>query len=149
MTSETSSAQSGTPRPENRQASRARRFGTAFLACLALAATGGSCVRRNEIRAVLWLNLSVPEETCQARPELRDRGIYRLLNDGRYEFVSFCSPLIKQYFSVFRDDLERILRETLPRPEADRVMAELNASRRLDREAMTSPDAVPVRNPSR
>jgi hypothetical protein len=124
MTRETLSERSEAQARAHHPVSLALKFAIVFLAFV-LAVLSSSCVKRSEIKAAVWLNLSISEETCRERPELRDVGVYRRLNDGRFEFVSFCSPLIEQYFSIYRDDLERILRETLPNDEANRVMKEL------------------------
>ena len=67
-------------------------------------------ITRSEIEATVWLNNSpLPNEICRANPELTRYGFYRRLNDGRFEFVSFCRPNAKEWIAIHKDDLERLL----------------------------------------
>lgn len=96
---------------------RGFRPGTRVLSCatLFLAFALSSCVTRGEVRAYFYLNNGLPADLCEREPRLRDYGFYRRLNDGRFEFVSFCSPDAKRYLGILDDDLERLLDKTLPK----------------------------------
>lgn len=74
----------------------------------------------------MFVHEKIPTETCEARPELKKLGIYRifdcnqdLVNAGICqpgqakvrERVSYCKPQIERYFGIRDDDLERILKE--------------------------------------
>lgn len=72
-----------------------------------LALTG--CPNRAEIRAHLWLESGIPKKICAAVPEVAKSGIYRKLNDGRYEFISYCNPEIAHYLSIQDAELNDIL----------------------------------------
>lgn len=92
---------------------RAKRAG--FLALLFSTIFLASCIRRAEIEATLWLNNSpIPDELCSRDPELQKYGFYRRLNSGQLEFISLCSPKAREWISIHKDDLERILNRTIP-----------------------------------
>lgn len=75
-----------------------------------------SCITRQEIRANVWLtNAPVPPEICRKAPELKDYGFYRRLNDGTFEFVSFCTPSARRMISIVDTDFQRILDALLPK----------------------------------
>jgi hypothetical protein len=79
------------------------------------------CISRGEIRASIWLNngqdpaMCGPSRAESQYPVLWDHGFYRRLNSGGFEFISFCDPRAKDWFGVHRQDLEKILDETLPK----------------------------------
>jgi hypothetical protein len=69
-------------------------------------------VTRRSIKAYLWINnLPAPPEVCEREPLLKDYGLYRRLNNGNFEFLSVCDPRIKEFYSMHKDDLARILSE--------------------------------------
>ena len=71
-----------------------------------------SCVTRNQINGYLWLNNTpVPQEICDREPLLKDYGLFRRLNNGNFEFISVCDQRMKQFFSMHKNDLARILNE--------------------------------------
>lgn len=71
-----------------------------------------SCVTRNQINGYLWLNnIPVPQEICDREPLLKDYGLFRRLNNGNFEFISVCDQRMKQFFSMHKNDLARILNE--------------------------------------
>lgn len=75
------------------------------------------CLTKEKIDAVLWNNtIAIPKELCDQNPELKKHGIYRKLNDGKYEFVSWCNENINLYLSVLGDDLNKLIDENLPKP---------------------------------
>lgn len=78
------------------------------------------CISRKEIEAALWLNNGLPAELCgpnkaeSLHPEIWSYGFYRRLNNGKYEFVPFCSPHAREWVSMHKDDFKRILDSTVP-----------------------------------
>jgi len=68
-------------------------------------------VTRNRINSSLWFGIAIPEDICEKSPEVKSYGIFRKLNDGNFEFVSICSDEYQDYFSIHKDDLERLLNE--------------------------------------
>lgn len=72
-----------------------------------------SCVTRNQINSYLWLNNSpIPTEICEREPLLKDYGLFRRLNNGNFEFISICDARMKNFLSMHKNDLARILNET-------------------------------------
>ena len=69
------------------------------------------CVTRSRVNANLWFGIAIPEDICNKHAEIKDYGIYRKLNTGKFEFVSICSDEYQDYFSIHKDDLERLLNE--------------------------------------
>jgi len=93
---------------------------------LVLLGLAPSCISGPKLKAALWLNEPLPAEVC-AHPLLKEWGAYRKLNDGRYEITPYCAKEWGDYFAIRRNDLETILRETLPKKDADKIMGVLNA----------------------
>jgi hypothetical protein len=88
--------------------------------CLGL----GSCLRptRPEINGRIWLNNTpIPEDICLREPSLKDYGFYRKLNDGKLEFVSFCSPEAFHWIAMHELDFKDLLDKYVP--EKDRQIA--------------------------
>ena len=69
------------------------------------------CVTRARINAKLWYGIAIPEDICEKTPEVKSYGIFRKLNNGKFEFVSICSDEYQDFFSIHKDDLERLLNE--------------------------------------
>ncbi len=100
-----------------------------WLALIALGLSG--CVTRAELRAALWLNNGLPADRCgpsqaeSPEPDLWLYGFYRKLNDeachdlgkppGCIEFVPFCDPRSKDWSSMYKDDLNKILDQLIPK----------------------------------
>ncbi len=81
---------------------------------LAISLTG--CLSRKEIQASIWLNNApIPVELCEEKPELKQYGFYRRLNDGKLEFISFCDPSAHKWLAMYETDFNRILDELIPR----------------------------------
>lgn len=84
----------------------------AILLCVVLS----GCVSKKELLATVWNNNApIPAEICEREPELKKYGFYRRLNDGKFEFVSWCDPISVHWLAAFDKDLEKILGETLPK----------------------------------
>lgn len=99
-------------KPETKEKSKrlstaASRLATATFVTLLLS----GCVTRKKINAYLWLHGGLPEETCERYPELRDSGIFRTLQGGKVEFVSYCDDKILKFLDMHKDDLARLLNE--------------------------------------
>jgi len=80
-----------------------------FLALVILLTAFPGCVTRSRLNAYLWFGIAIPEDICEKTPEIKEYGVYRRLNDGRFEFVSICSDEYEQFFSMRKTDLERLL----------------------------------------
>jgi hypothetical protein len=67
------------------------------------------------LNAAIWLNNGpLPESVC-ADPHNKLYGFYRRLNDGNFEFVSFCNPKANEWVSMHKDDFARLIdRATRP-----------------------------------
>ena len=76
-----------------------------------LLASFQGCVSRARINSALWFGLAIPDDICESTPDIKSYGIYRKLNDGRFEFVSICSDEFEEFFAIHKDDLEKILNE--------------------------------------
>ena len=69
-----------------------------------------SCVTKKEIEAALWLNTGLPKDVCEEHAETLKRfGAYRKLDDGTYQIVSYCKKEIKDFYSIQKDDLKRLI----------------------------------------
>lgn len=86
----------------------------AFLALVSLM-TFQACITRGEIQAYIFNNNGVPPELCDKEPELKKHGFYRTLNNGKFEFISFCDPLSVHWLAIYDKDLEKLLNENLPK----------------------------------
>lgn len=85
------------------------------IAILCLASLGASCPTRQEIDAYAWLNNSpLPPDLCAKFPELKDRGFYRRLDSGGFEFKSWCDPDAGDWIAFNKRDLQRMLDKYLP-----------------------------------
>jgi hypothetical protein len=68
------------------------------------------CVSKREINAAIWLNNSpLPVEICERDPVLKQYGFYRRLNNGKFEFISFCDEKARNWLSMHKDDFNRIM----------------------------------------
>lgn len=96
-----------------------------MLALLLLMVTLSGCPSRKEVDAELWLNTGLPPEVCAQHPEiLQHFGIYRVLDSGKKELVSYCAVIqgsdgnpafaIQGYTSVNTKKLKGFLDDLLP-----------------------------------
>jgi hypothetical protein len=60
--------------------------------------------------------MAIPKEICDREPELKNIGVYRKLNNGKYELVSFCAPEFSEYLTMWKGDFEKLAGFTYPRP---------------------------------
>lgn len=77
---------------------------------------------RPEINAKIWLNNSGGpslQTICAREEALKNFGFYRKLNNGKLEFVSFCSSDAKNFFAVTEKDFNEILDKYIPEPPKD------------------------------
>ena len=100
----------------------------AFIAFIILLVTATACISRKEIEAVIWLNNSpLPAELCTREPILSQYGFYRRLNNGKFEFISFCNPEATKWFAIHEKDMANILDQTLPSKEKKKLENNLQA----------------------
>jgi hypothetical protein len=64
---------------------------------------------------MVWLNNGIPAEICEREPALREHGFFRRLNNGKFEFISFCDERARHWLAVYDRDFNRVLDELLPR----------------------------------
>ena len=58
-----------------------------------------ACASRNTSVA-MWLHDKIPSEICSREPGLLKIGIFRTLNDGTEEFLSYCSDGISDFLGL-------------------------------------------------
>lgn len=74
---------------------------------------------RQEVNAKIWLNNSggaAYKALCLEQPKLKDHGFYRKLNNGKLEFVSFCSSTATKFFGVSEKDFNELMDKYIPEP---------------------------------
>lgn len=79
-----------------------------------LSLPGCKSYTRAEVKAEIFLNSGIPAKICQDYPEVAKSGIYRKLNDGNFEFLSYCHPEIVKYYSLYGPKFEEVLDALLP-----------------------------------
>jgi len=101
---------------ENLSIYRAQRFAPALSALfLALLLAASGCVTRKEVDAASWLNNGpIPAEICDREPVLKDYGFFRRLDDGTFQFLSFCNESSPRMIAFKDEDLKKILDALLP-----------------------------------
>jgi len=70
---------------------------------------------RAQVDAEAWLNSGLPADLCNRFPEIKGYGLYRKLNNGKYEFISYCIPQARNYTAFRSDKLKNFLDEYLPK----------------------------------
>ena len=83
-----------------------------------------ACINRKQIRAEVWLNSGLPAELCPEGSEIHKYGIYRKLNSGNYQFISYCAlgqkddgsvyPLVQDYITFNAKKFNEVLDGLLP-----------------------------------
>lgn len=77
---------------------------------------------RKEVEGEVWLQSGIPAELCAKEPLLWKQGIYRKLDDGKYEFISYCTlttvdpitPVVQNYISFNARKFNAYLDALLP-----------------------------------
>lgn len=95
-----------------------------MLALLLLMVAVSGCPSRKEVDAELWLNTGLSPELCAKEPELQKYGLYRRLDTGKYEFISYCTQVqdasgkpvnaAQGYTSINTKKLKSLLDDLLP-----------------------------------
>jgi len=89
-----------------------------------------SCVSRQDVEGQLWLFDKLPESACREMPELRQLGVYRVINckefpnadrcaNGEQDYevvIPFCSTRIKEFKAAENKYIEQWLKK-LGRPK--------------------------------
>jgi len=104
-----------------------------LLAMLALSLSiilllGSGCLTRDQVQAEVWLQTGLSPTECASNPSLDTFGIYRKLNDGTYEFISYCSvnpetgkPYVQDYIDFNAQKFQDILDKLLPTKKVNDV----------------------------
>lgn len=94
---------SGIRFPENRLAIPALLLSTILLQ---------GCLSRKDVLAEVWLESGIPASACT--PEVAKSGVYRKLNNGKYEFISYCNKNILNSVRFNGDKFYNVLNAELP-----------------------------------
>ena len=70
---------------------------------------------QKEIDANVFLFDKLPKKICVQYPELQDIGLYRKLNNGNEEVVSYCDKEIEQYLGFYNRDVQKMLDKYVPK----------------------------------
>jgi len=70
------------------------------------------CINRKEVLAEVWLESGIPAENCT--PKVAKSGVYRKLNNGKYEFISYCNPAITNSVRFNATKFYEVLNAELP-----------------------------------
>lgn len=82
---------------------------------LCLLLCGCQTVTRKQVDAAVWLNNApIPTEICDREPQLKQYGFYRKLDDGKFEFMSFCKPGAEKWVGIYGPDFYKFLDALLP-----------------------------------
>ncbi len=84
---------------------------------------------RKEVNAKIWLNNSggpAYAKLCLDKPELKDHGFYRKLNNGKLEFVSFCSPTAAKFLAVTEKDFNEMMDKYIPEPNQTQINEQIS-----------------------
>lgn len=91
---------------------RGSRVGTlALLFCLG---SLPACIKRSQVEAEIWSQTGLPKELCERVPELRQYGLFRVLDGERYEFQGYCVNA-HMYKAMHQDKLNEFLKELEPK----------------------------------
>lgn len=109
--------------------SRLATLGLSFWTVLLL---GAGCPTRKEVDAELWLNTGIPPELCDSQPLLKTTGIYRKLDSGKTEFISYCTetpdatgaphPALENYTTINTQKFKSFLDVILPGQNTQSVL---------------------------
>lgn len=86
---------------------------------LALMSVIQGCVTRTEVQREIDANVflfdKLPKKICVQYPELQDIGLYRKLNNGKEEVVSYCDKYIEEYLGFYNRDVQKMLDKYVPK----------------------------------
>ena len=90
-----------------------------LVVCLALMSGLSACVTRTEVQKEIDANVflfdKLPKAYCGEKSPLWDIGIYRKLNNGNEEVVSYCAKEIEQYLGFHNRDVQKMLDKYVPK----------------------------------
>lgn len=72
------------------------------------------CPTRKEVQAEIWNHASISKEICDANPSIKEYGISRQLDDGRWEFISYCQKEARDYIGIKTSKMNEFLDALLP-----------------------------------
>lgn len=72
---------------------------------------GCRTITKEEIDITLWMNNGPVEAAACTTGDTAQRGFYRKLDNGKYDFVSWCKPEANQFMAIQKDDLARLLQK--------------------------------------
>ena len=70
------------------------------------------CLNRKEVLSEVWLESGIPAAICT--PEVAKSGVYRKLNNGKYEFISYCNKAILDSVRFNGTKFQQVLDAELP-----------------------------------
>lgn len=96
----------------------------AALSLMVLLPMLAGCPNRKQVLAEVWQNSGLPSDLCEKAPELKQYGIFRKLDSGKYEFLSYCTqgqdkdgkpfPLVQNYIGMLTQKFQSLLDALLP-----------------------------------
>jgi hypothetical protein len=98
---------------------------TLLVALIASSVALSSCVTRSEIMIDIWQHDRLSEKVCNDNPELKQKGIFRVITckanpqsincqhgeESYEEFLSYCKPQISNYLGMHKNDVDKWLRK--------------------------------------
>lgn len=75
------------------------------------------CLTRTQVEATIWLETGLPMDLCERYPEIANYGHYRKLNNGKYEFISYCKKESKDFVNIVKTEFYKFLDELLPKDD--------------------------------
>jgi hypothetical protein len=89
----------------------------AYPALLLILLASSGCITRKQIEAATWLNNfhSIDPTLCYPGGPLYERGFFRRLDDGRFQFISICTETAAKMLSVTAEDYKKLLDAALER----------------------------------
>jgi hypothetical protein len=83
----------------------------AYLALLLILLASSGCITRKQIEAATWLNNfhSIDPTLCYPNGPLYERGFFRRLDDGRFQFISICTETASKMLSATPEDYKKLI----------------------------------------
>lgn len=85
-----------------------------ILALLFCLASLQGCIKRAEVEAEIWSQTGLPKELCDKIPELKQYGLFRILDGDQYELQSYCAEA-HRYKAMHENKLNEFLKELEPK----------------------------------